>query len=434
MTVTVRGVHRWLTWLVGPMLGAGIGLAVSAPAAYVAAGVGVVAVIGGLLGTRVRFEFVVAAYWITFVVFSTMLVDAVIPGMFYPFYGALLLGAVVAVAVGGLRLVPVVAWTYVAFLFLVVASLFGYTDPLAVDRLIVYPFGALVLLQFRSPQGLRTVSIAATLTSLAVSIWVIVEAAQGGFAYRGDIEINQNVVSMYIALGFLTALAGSLHVPRGRGVALRTILGLIVLGTMTYAIVLLASRGMIISALIASTALLVRTVVADRRRLRFLLVLALLVGVGFLLPGSEGLIARFEEPNTVTGGGRVTIWAAVVDSLTQASPRALLAGHGFEASQRVVERHFASLTSTHNAYLQVLYDFGVLGLAAFLVLHAYAVLRSWRIGGRDGAVMIGLVTFLLTANLFMTTPDSFMYWTALGFVLAIATWHGARGTAAAHGP
>ncbi|MFO7543922.1 MAG: O-antigen ligase family protein, partial [Trueperaceae bacterium] len=155
---------------------------------------------------------------------------------------------------------------------------------------------------------------------------------------------------------------------------------------------------------------------------------------GLLLPGGAGFFARFDEPNTLTGGGRVEIWAAIGEQLTQASAKELLIGHGFESSQRVVQRRFATLTSAHNAYLQVLFDYGLLGLALFLTLHGHALARSWAIRGRDGALMLGLVTFLLGTNLFMTTPDGFMYWTALGFVLAIGAWHGVGTPMAQHAP
>jgi len=409
----------------GVALGVGAGLSVAAPVSFIAVGVAIIATVIVFARTRARSEFVVSAYWITFCLFSTMLADSVIPGQFYPFYGALVLGAVVALAVGGLRVDAVVVWVYVAFLFLILVSLLGYTEPIAPERLIVVPFGALVLLQFRSSVGLRTVAFAALTASLAVSIWVIVMAIQGDFAYRANIDVNQNVVSVYIGLGFMTALAERAHGYRGRRGGLATLLLVLALAVMAYALVLLASRGMITALLLASLALFIRVAATDRRQLRFFLVLLVVSALGLLLPGGTGIFTRLDEPNTLTGGGRVEIWAAIGEELTKSSPKELLIGHGFESSQRVVQRRIATLTSAHNAYLQVFFDYGVLGLALFLALHGHAIARSWAIRGRDGALILGLVTFLLGSNLFMTTPDNFMYWTALGFALAIGAWHGA---------
>jgi hypothetical protein len=413
----------------GLAMGAAAGLSVAAPAAYIAVGVAIIATVILFARTRARSEFVVSAYWITFCLFSTMLAGSAIPGQFYPFYGALVLGAVVALAVGGLRVHAVVVWVYVAFLFLVLFSLLGYTESIAPERLIVFPFGALVLLQFRSSVGLRSVAFAAIAASLTVSIWVIVRAVQGDFEYRGNIDVNQNVVSVYIGLGFMATLAERVHGYHGPRRGLATALVVLALGVMAYALVLLASRGMIIAIMLASFALFVRVAWIDRGRLRFFLVLLVVATLGLLLPGGAGVFARFEDPNTITGGGRVEIWAAIGEELTNASFKELLIGHGFESSQRVVQRRFATLTSAHNAYLQVLFDYGLLGLILFLTLHGHAIARSWTIRGRDGALILGLVTFLLASNLFMTTPDNFMYWTALGFVLAIGSWHesGAHG-------
>lgn len=408
------------------VLGSVAGFAVAVPIGYLAVGLSIVVTAIALIRTRARSEFLVGAYWITFCVFSTMLVDAVIPGMFYPFYVALVLGAIVALGVGGLKIEPLVAWAYVALLFVLVASLVGYTDPIPLDRLIVVPFGALVLLQFRSSFGLRTVSFAAVAASVAVSVWVIVRAVQGDFAYRGNVDVNQNVVSLYVGLGFVIALVEGLHASAGgRRRASVTTFVFLALAVMAYALVLLASRGMITAVVLASMALFVRVAILDPRRLRFFVVLLVVAALGLLLPGGTGFFARFQEPGTATGGGRVEIWTAVGEAMTNANPAELVLGHGFGASTQVVQRRFASLTSTHNAYLQVLYDFGLVGFASFLVLHGYAFARSWKIRGRDGAQMLALVSFLMTTNLFMSTPDNFMYWTALGLVLAVGTWHGA---------
>jgi hypothetical protein len=422
-----------LIWLAGGTLGAIAGVAVAAPPAWLASAAGVVALAALLARSAVRSELVVAAYWLAFALFSTFLTGVVIAGMFYPFYLAFVLAAVLIWILSGLRVHPLVAWTYVGLLFVQVLSLIGYTGSIggeALEQLIMVPFGALVLLQFRSPDGLRPVALAALLSSLAVAVWVIVSAVQGDFAYRGNVDVNENVVSFYVGLGFVVALAERLHGGRRWG-APATAAVVVAMGVTGYALVLLASRGMILGLVLAAGALLVRVAILDRARLGVFVLLALVASTGLLLPGGQGLLERFEDPSTATGGGRLQIWATLGHELARAGPTELLLGHGFEASRIVVARNFASLDSTHNAYLKVLYDMGVVGLALFLTLHAFVVERSWRIPGRDGALALALVVFLLGSNLFMSTPDNFLYWTALGFALAVATW--GPGGAAARG-
>jgi hypothetical protein len=411
-------------WLAGGLLGAAAGVAVAAPTLWLALGVGVVTLSAVLARSSVRSELVVAAYWLAFTLFSTFLAGAVIAGMFFPFYIAFVLAAVLIWILVGLRLHPVVAWTYVGLLFVQVLSLVGYTGSIggdAFEQLVMVPFGALVLLQFRSPRGLRPVALGALASSLAVAVWVIVSAVQGDFAYRGNVDINENVVSFYVGLGFVVALAERLH-GGGRGGRPATFLVVAAMGVTGYALVLLASRGMILGLVLAAGALLVRVALIDRGRLAFFGLLALVASASLLLPGGRGILERFEDPSTATGGGRLQIWATLGHELARAGPRDLLMGHGFEASRVVVSQNFASLDSTHNAYLKVLYDMGAVGLVLFLALHVFVLERSWRIEGRDGALALGLVVFLLGSNLFMSTPDNFLYWTSLGFALALATW------------
>jgi len=412
-------------WIVGAVLGLAAGAAVVVPTGYLIAGVATVATAAAFFRATVRSELIVAAYWIALCVFSTMLTGAVIGGMFYPFYVALILGVVLGLLSGGLQVHPFVGWTYVAFLVVLVLSLVGYQESLGsatLERLIVYPFGALVLLQFRSVRGVRTVALAAVAAALAVSAWVIVSAVQGGFAYRGSIEVNENVVSFYVALGLVVALAERLHLSDDRRLIGSTLLTILAMGTMTYALVLLASRGMIIGLALAVVALGVRVAIVDRRRLGFLALVLVVASTGLLLPGGQGILERFENPSTATGGGRIQIWGTIGRGLATGSAGEMLLGHGFEASRDLVSRTFSSLDSTHNAYLQIVYDLGSLGLVLFIALHGFVFARSWRTPGRDGAAMLGLVTFLLGSSLFMSTPDNFLYWTALGLALALATW------------
>lgn len=417
-------------WIAGMLLGVLAGVAAVAPTSWVVAAAGGVVAIAVLArrfpGTALT-EWVVAAYWIAFTLFTTVLRAQTFGGLFYPFYVALFLGAIALLALGGLKVDATVAWAYVVLLFAHVASLAGSTialDAAALDRLVVIPFGALVLLQFRSLRGVRLVTAAAVVSSLAVAVWVIVRAVQGDFAARAALDVNQNVASFYICIGLLVAFADGLQSRGGGGgrSALTGLARILAMGVMSYAIVLLASRGMIISLTLAVAALLVRAALIDRRNLAIFAVFLVIVPVGLLLPGGLGIVERFEDPNIATGGGRTLIWAAVGEELAASSAGELLLGHGFETSRALVERRFAPLGSTHNGYLQILYDLGVVGLAAFLVLHAHVLLRSLRDGTSDWATLAGVTVFLLTANLVMSAPEGYLYWATLGMLLAMATW------------
>lgn len=400
------------------------GLAAVAPLEYLAAALAATGLGALVLRVNGRTELIVAAYWAAFCLFSTMLVQWVIPGIFILFYLAMFVGLLAGSMAGGLRLEPTVVWLYAGLLVVVFLSLIGSDLSLStlLDRLILYPFGALVLLQFSSARGYRSVIATAIATSLAIAVWVVVRADQADFAYRADLEVNQNVVSFYLGVGFVLALAWLLAVAGRRARGRWAMLGMtLALGVMVYALLLLASRGTIIAVAVTLLVLGVRTAMNRPRRLLLLVTVLALAGVGLLLPGGAGLLERFESESTLTGGGRTQIWSAVGAELMASGPGDLLLGHGFDSSSALVSRSFGTLNSTHNAYLLIAYDFGFIGLLLFLALHLVPFVRAWRQRGVRGALGVGLVAFLLTTSLFLSTPDNFLYWTALGTLLAMTS-------------
>ncbi len=187
---------------------------------------------------------------------------------------------------------------------------------------------------------------------------------------------------------------------------------------MVYAMLLLASRGMAIALAMAMLLLVLRAARDDRRKLLFLAVVVALVAIGLLLPGGLGLVQRFHGPKVATANARTPIWRATIESYATSSVPEMLLGHGFDGSRILVRRQFGSLNSTHEAFLEFLYNFGLVGLAAFVLMHLLLLWDGLRIRGPDGYVIFALIVYLLVADLSLNAPDGFMYWTALGFALA----------------
>jgi len=422
--VPVRGRDVGLiVWLVAGAVAVGV---LAAFSAEVALGTAVVVAVTLLFfRSTYKSEIIVGLYWLAFCVYETIVSGLSITGFFYPFYAAFLVSIVAAVVGSGIRARNSFFWLLVGFLLVVAASFVGFMQPIGfnvIQRVLAYLIGAAVFLQFRSRGGLVVVAAAAGLTSLALATWVVISAVQGGFAYRGDVSVNENVVAFYVGLGFVVMVAATL---RTLGAPGRKWLGvglLVLTGGAAYALLLLASRGMAIAAALALVALIVRIGLQDWRLLLPVLALLAVSGAGMLLPGGEGLVQRFTSERVESGGSRTPIWQVVYDGYRDGNLMELALGNGFESSEDVVERGFGTLTSTHNAYLEVLYEFGIVGLALFLALHLAPIVVSWRVRGTLGLVMYGLAFFLLGADVTSTAPDGFLYWTALAFVLAIGTW------------
>lgn len=404
--------------LVSALLAAALGLVVARPPL---AGLAAVVVGGGVLVASVlRWpQLGPTLFWVVYAVQGTLLGGRGVTGLYYPLYGLMAVNAVVALALGrvvvGRRLVP-----YVLFLLVVLASLLPLRSPLAFaeqQRLFIYVIGFLAFLQFptdREPSLLRRAQV---LVTLGIAVWVVATSIATGFAYRGGVEVDQNDVSFLIGFGLLALLSRCMARPP-KLLAAVPLWASVALGV--YALLLLGSRGMSIAVGVAALVMFGRVVFQTRRSALVLLGALTAAGVLTTLPGSDNLFERFQGADVATANERLPLWRASLQELESGDAYTLLLGHGFGSSMTFIRRISATLTSTHNAYIQMLYDFGAFGLVAFLWLHLALLARFWRERGRLALFAAGLTAFLLMADASVTAPDRFFYWLALGQLLAIA--------------
>lgn len=365
-------------------------------------------------------ELTPALFWLVYSAQSTVLTGLSVTGMYYPLYGLMALNAFVALArrrlVIGWRLLP-----YALFLLVVLASLLQVSGPLDFtvrQRLFIYLLGFLVFFQFptdRLPTLLMRVQV---LSMLMIVVWVVVTSIQGNFAYRGGISVDQNDVSFLAGFGLLTLL--SLLAGRRLPLLLAAAVWAGLAGGV-YALLLLASRGMSIAFAVAALTILGRSLLPARRSVPILLAVVLAGAVLVNLPGSDALIVRFQGANVSTANDRLPLWTASLHDIEHSSAVRILFGRGFASSMDMIRRVNPMLTSTHNVYIQMLYDFGVLGLTFFLAMHLALLGRFWRRRSTVTLFAGSVVVFMLMADLTITASDQFLYWVALGHLLALAT-------------
>lgn len=413
------------TWLWGALVGVTFGISAALSLELALGGLIVLVALYAFSRTGVKSEVVVALFWVAFCFYETIFATVTVPGFFYPFYAAFGVTVAASLLRSGVRVESSVLWLYGGFLVVVLASFIGFTEPVGfevVQRVFAYAFGLLVALQFGSWRGLRPVLVATVLTGTTIAGWVIAASVQAGFRYRGDITVDQNVVTFFIGFGAIVALAVAVDLMGRRGALGRLLLLLVPLAAMLYAIMLLASRGITIALVLAVLAIVGRALLLDWRKLGVVLLVLLMAAGTVFLPGGDSLIERFSLADTETGNERLPIWEETLEAFAQGDVYALLAGQGFGSSRAVVQRTFGGLTSTHNAFLQILYEFGIIGLALFIALHAFLIQRAFSLGAGRGLVMFGLMWYLIGANLTLNAPDGFMYWTALGVAMALGLW------------
>jgi O-antigen ligase len=81
------------------------------------------------------------------------------------------------------------------------------------------------------------------------------------------------------------------------------------------------------------------------------------------------LIERIKNIEQDQGSGRVEVWHTTVDMIVESSFDAIILGHGYNA----VQNNSPLKLSAHNDFLEVLYDFGIIALLFYIVLHLYLI-------------------------------------------------------------
>ncbi len=93
-------------------------------------------------------------------------------------------------------------------------------------------------------------------------------------------------------------------------------------------------------------------------------VLVLFVALFVYVGSSEesNVVARFESAQDDEGSGRTYVWQAAFDLIERSDFLPLLFGHGFNK----VEKDSMLGLSAHNDFLEVTYDYGIVGLALYV--------------------------------------------------------------------
>lgn len=161
---------------------------------------------------------------------------------------------------------------------------------------------------------------------------------------------------------------------------LRNLLLLIVL----LSIVLSVKRSAVLaSALIVLVYLLFysRFSVNRHKRLLRLVIPLLLIGSVFYFTDrymsdtGDFIVERMHNIQEDKGSGRLRIYEQVLDHLSMNRADEWLFGHG----HYTVIQHIPMHKSAHNDFLEVLFDYGLIGLAIYLCLHLLLISQLWRL-------------------------------------------------------
>jgi len=316
---------------------------------------------------------------------------------------------------------PLVSYAILLVLFLASALDSKSTEPFSDQSWNLWGLITIISLfllaasQVQEENDLQIFALTTVSVSLALSVWVILTAAQLNFeALRGGIDVNQNYVSVFVLAGIIPLIHFLFTAKRG----FLKFLSLPALLVVMLASLILASRGMIAAALAGVVLMAAR--LAGSRSFRGLLALApilVLIGaVAVFLPGGDSLSARFQEENVGTLNDRTLIWSHAIRYFADSGIARMIFGQGLSSGTFVIRPVLPLYENYHNEYLTWLMNQGVLGLAAFLAFLYSIARRVLTCSHPLKNVMLGWLTFLAVAGLSSTVADLHLFWILLGVV------------------
>lgn len=167
------------------------------------------------------------------------------------------------------------------------------------------------------------------------------------------------------------------------------------------AICLLLSRGTILF-LIISLAYYFRKNVFRLSSIKYYILIALLLCVSYQMGFFDSVIERFLSEDFATGSGRTDIWTQGLTTFFTKDPFTILFGAGAnQASTMAVLRDIN--WSPHNNYLEMLYNYGILGLVAF-VLFLMSLLFTSKTNEKQTMIVYIILSCITVVPFIYVTP------------------------------
>lgn len=176
-----------------------------------------------------------------------------------------------------------------------------------------------------------------------------------------------------------------------------------------YIVLLLGSRGGLIVCLISILYLFHKNIFTFKF-IYYMVGISTIVYSFYYFGFLEIILARFQEGNLDSAGGRTPIWDRILTVLSQRSVFSLLFGTGSYSSQYVYSIVY-SLRSPHNNYLEFFYDYGLIGLSLFLGVISYIFLNSKNILSQ------AVIIFILLSAVALSPFNYAFSWLYLLFAL-----------------
>jgi O-antigen ligase len=226
----------------------------------------------------------------------------------------------------------------------------------------------------------------------------------------GDRNYKSFLISIGVVIGYLFASSSVYKSEDKSWISfLVRLMGLIGVGFCGYGLLQTQSRGGVI---VAGLSILGVALHQTRNSLIMSLIPIVLLALLINFTPSvvvDGLVSRFESSDVQGVSGRSGIWRDVISMYSRGSGVDMLLGKGAQS----VEVDLS--VSTHNSYLRILVDQGVLGLVAFITLLGVVLIRAWKRKDSIGTVQFGLIVLVIGSGISLE-PHYYLasWWLVLG--------------------
>ena len=130
---------------------------------------------------------------------------------------------------------------------------------------------------------------------------------------------------------------------------------------------------------------------------------------------SEYVFSRFSSISEDKGSGRDIVWRNVLDTYSKSPVLEKIIGHGHYSAIIVNRGHNIDL-SAHNDFLEVLFDYGIIGLILYLLLHIYLIKRLFFLKRNKSELFLPYLASYITMFIMSMVSHLILYPTYFTFL------------------
>jgi O-antigen ligase len=282
-----------------------------------------------------------------------------------------------------------------------------------------YCFGLLTAFQLRTRNELGIAMGGLMASSAIFAIWLQSVGGRSGILIGVGLEegvgqiYDPNYFGCYMGFGLVALYGFVIDGPVLRHLVWR-LGGGALLAFLAFALLQTASRGMFLSALVAMAIMTLRRYWRPWQLIPIAAIIFIVAPSLYKSSAFDALAARFSESNLSSGGSRFEIFDQAMQVASTSDAISAVFGRGTGGGMSALS------FSTHNAYLTLLLDYGILGIATIGGISLTALWRLLRAKEPWAYSQLGVLMFLLLSCMSLEPIHFATSWVAFGVALPAA--------------